>query len=159
MTDFVESQGLPLLAHLLRRVSDELVRGCEEWLPTIGIIAPTRTSSTLRLLNDRGPLTITAIASALRQSYPLVITWVRQLEKLQLVESAADDADKRKRIVSLTETGRQQVILMADADRVLSRAYQELFDEADADLLRPLWKIEHSLRSVPLAERLSRLSS
>lgn len=154
----MESQGLPLLAHLLRRVSDEFVRGCEEWLPTVGIIAPTRTSSTLRLLNERGPLTITQIAEAIRQSYPLVITWVRQLEALNIVESRSDTADKRKRIVSLTETGSRQIALIAEADRMLAQAYRDLFDEARTDLLAPLWTIEHSMRDVPFADRLAKIS-
>ena len=158
MPDFIESQGLPLLAHLLRRLSDECVRGCEQWFPTIGIIAPTRTSSTLRLLHIRGPQTITEIADAICQSYPLVITWVSQLEKLDLIESQLDSADKRKRIISLTEAGRDQVLLLQKADHVLEQAYRDLFDQAQTDLLAPLWTIEHAMREVPLADRLSRLS-
>ena len=154
MSDFVEGQGLPLLAHLLKRVSDEFVRGCDEWLPTIGITAPSRTSSTLRLLHERGPQTITEIADAIRQSHPLVITWVRQLERLHFVESRTDDADKRKRVVSLTESGRGQVALMEGADRTLERVYTGLFEEVGTDLLEPLWSIEHSLRARHFGDRL-----
>jgi DNA-binding MarR family transcriptional regulator len=87
-----------------------------------------------------------------------VITWVRQLEELNLVESRSDAADKRKRIVSLTETGTRQVALMAEPDRMLAQAYRDLFDEARTDLLAPLWTIEHSMRDVPFADRLAKIS-
>ena len=49
-TDFIENEGLAFLAHLLRRVSDRLVDGFEDWYPEAGIAAPVRTASTLRIL-------------------------------------------------------------------------------------------------------------
>ncbi len=52
--DFVKQQGLSYLAHLLRRISDELVEGVENWSAGSGLRSPARTRSTLMALSTHG---------------------------------------------------------------------------------------------------------
>src|SRR5580692_6042293 len=85
--DFIRSQGPAFLAHLLRRLSDELVRGADEWSPEVGVTAPPRTTSTLLVLDEHGPLGVTEISALLRQSHPLVITWIKQLQDGSLIKT------------------------------------------------------------------------
>ena len=85
MDDFIARQGPAFLAHLLRRLSDELIQGAALWYPTVGVTAPPRTISTLIALDDLGPLGVTELATLLRQSHPLVITWIRELTSLSFV--------------------------------------------------------------------------
>src|SRR5690242_12562275 len=61
--DFIRRQGPAFLAHLLRRLSDELVRGADDWYPQVGVAAPPRTASTLLALDERGPLGVTEISA------------------------------------------------------------------------------------------------
>ncbi len=74
--DFIRRQGPAYLAHLLRRLSDELVRGADAWYPEVGVTVPPRTTSTLLALDEHGPLGVTEISTLLRQSHPLVINWI-----------------------------------------------------------------------------------
>lgn len=152
--DFVRSEGLPFMAHVLRRLSDELVHGCERWYPLFGLTAPPRTASTLHLLLRRGPQQVTQIADALRQSHPLVITWVRQLKALDMIATAADPGDRRRTIVSLTTLGQAEATRMLAADAVIARAYRALLDEADAAVFEPLWRMEAALRERSFLDRL-----
>jgi DNA-binding MarR family transcriptional regulator len=154
-SDFVRGEGLPFLAHLLRRISDEFVHGCEQWYPTFGLIAPPRTASTLHLLLRRGPQSVTDIAAALRQSHPLIITWVRQLKALDLIATDRDLEDRRRTIVSLTERGIAEAARMLKADKVIERAYRHLMREADAPILDALWRLEAASRDCSFLDRLN----
>jgi MarR family transcriptional regulator, organic hydroperoxide resistance regulator len=152
--DFIRTQGIPFLAHLLRRVSDRMVADAADFYARAGISAPARTASTLLLLEEKGPQSITGLADTLRQSHPLVITWVRQLRKLGFVAVAADPDDGRRTLVSLTPAGRGETRRMAAALDKLGRAYAALLAEAEADLFEPLWRLDGLIVRGRLAEHL-----
>ncbi|HEY1229701.1 MAG TPA: hypothetical protein VGF26_20520, partial [Ramlibacter sp.] len=96
MSDFIQQQGPAFLAHLLRRLADELVQGAADWYPTVGVSVPPRTISTLLALDEHGPLGVTELAALLQQSHPLVIVWIRELTRLAMVKSRDDSADRRR---------------------------------------------------------------
>lgn len=153
--DFVRSEGASFLAHLLRRLSDEFVRGCEQWYPQFGLTAPPRTASTLHLLYRRGAKSVTEIATDIRQSHPLVITWIRQLKVLGLVRTLSDPNDKRRTVVVLTETGLAEARRMLKADKILEKAYKQLMREADAELFETLSRIENACKVRSFYDRLA----
>jgi len=154
MDDFIRGKGPAFLAHLLRRVSDELVRGASEWYPEAGVDAPPRTASTLLALDEHGPLGVTAIATLLRQSHPLVISWIRQLEATGLTRSRADAKDGRRTVVALTTRGKQEVARLRSALVAMEAASQQLIDEAAPGLLEALARIDDACRALPFADRL-----
>lgn len=152
--DFVQAQGAAYLAHILRRLADELVRGGGQWYPEVGVTAPPRTTSTLLLLDERGPLGVTNIASVLHQSHPLVIDWCRQLASLGLVQTQADPEDRRRSIVGLTEEGRLEVGRLRRALAIMEEASKRLADEAVPNLFEALWRMEGALRRRRFVDRL-----
>lgn len=152
--DFIESRGVGFLAHLLKRLHDEFVRGFQAWNEEVGLLAPPRTHSTLLALHEFGELSVTELASVLRQSHPLVITWIRQLKQLGLVRSAADRKDARRAVLSLTETGEKEIQRMQAVERVVEDTYRQLMAEADADVLDALWRMERACRAKSFHERL-----
>lgn len=156
MQDYIKQQGLSFLAHLLRRLSDEIVKGFTLWNAEAGIIAPPRTHSTLRALDDMGPLGVTQLAALLRQSHPLVITWIHQLKVLGLVESGPDASDRRRTVLSLTEAGMAEVQAQKRASLIMERAFERLMAEAAAEVFDGLWRIEQALREEPFVDRLRR---
>jgi len=127
MDDFIQRQGPAYLAHILRRLADELVRGAAEWYPEAGVSAPPRTTSTLLALEEHGPLGLTELAVLLRQSHPLVIDWRRQLLELGLVESQSDPEDGRRAILSLTPAGRREVRRLRLASAMILKASPNLY--------------------------------
>jgi DNA-binding MarR family transcriptional regulator len=154
MTDFIEGEGLSFLAHLMRRLSDEFVRGCTEWYPTAGLVSPPRCASTLHALHRFGPLSITDIAREISQSHPMVIRWVRQLTALGLVETQVGPTDKRRTMVTLTPAGKGEMVRSHKADAVIALAYQRLMADADAPVFEALWRMERACRDRPFEDRL-----
>jgi MarR family transcriptional regulator, organic hydroperoxide resistance regulator len=152
--DFIERQGPAFLAHLLRRLADELVRGGSLWYPQMGVTAPPRTASTLLALDERGPLGVTQLASLLRQSHPLVIGWVRQLDALGLVEARSDPQDGRRSVIALTGDGRSEILRLRGALVVMEQASRQLMDEAAPEMFGALWRMERAVRRQPFIDRL-----
>jgi DNA-binding MarR family transcriptional regulator len=154
MDDFIQHKGPAFLAHLLRRLSDELVRGASAWYPQAGVDAPPRTTSTLLALAERGPLGVTEIASLLRQSHPLVISWIRQLDAAGLIRSRADARDGRRTVIALTAKGRDEVARLREALVVMAAASQQLMDAAGPGLFEALTRMDDACRRVPFERQL-----
>lgn len=154
MDDFIHQQGPAFLAHLLRRLADELVQGAAGWYPTAGVSAPPRTISTLLALDERGPLAVTELAGLLRQSHPLVIVWIRELSRLSLVGSKTDPADRRRTLVELTGKGRKELLRVRQALETMERASAELLELGGPDTWQALWAMERGCRDRPFLQRL-----
>jgi len=154
MDDFIQRQGPAFLAHLLRRLSDELVQGASAWYPQAGITVPPRTASTLLALDEHGPLAVMELATLLRQSHPLVIVWIKQLKALGFVETRIDGNDRRRSVLSLTRTGKTQVKRLRKALIRMEAASRQLLDEAGPGVFDALWRMEQACRRQTFAARL-----
>lgn len=152
--DFIRRQGPAYLAHLLGRLSDELVRGADAWYPEVGVTAPPRTTSTLLALDEHGPMGITEISTLLRQSHPLIISWTRQLQDCGFVETRTDTDDRRRTIVALTRKGVAETRRLRKALARMGEVSQALMDEAASGLFGALWRMEQACRREPFADRL-----
>lgn len=154
MKDFIHRQGPAYLAHIFRRLADELVRGGAEWYPEAGVSAPPRTTSTLLALDEHGPLGVTELSSLLRQSHPLVIDWRRQLTELGFVETRRDPEDGRRSVLMLTVEGRREVRRLRRALVVMEKASQRLMTESGPDLFAALWRMDEALQRRSFADQL-----
>ena len=157
--DFVRTLGVPFLAHLLRRLSDRMVADAGEWEAELGIRAPPRTASTMLLLRMHGPQSVTAIADQLRQSHPLVISWIKQLRALGFVTRSSDSKDRRRTLVALTPAGVTEADRMAAMSTIIGKAYEMVMAEADVELFDGLWRLHDLLARGRLAEHLRTLAS
>lgn len=157
--DFIRGQGPAYLAHLLRRLSDELVRGADAWYPEAGVTVPPRTTSTLLALDEHGPLSVTEISALLRQSHPLVINWIKQLKAQGLIRTRIDKRDRRRTVVTLTAKGVGEVRHLRKALVRMGEASQALMDEAAPGLFHALWQMEQACRHESFEQRLRNASS
>lgn len=157
--DFIHRQGPAYLAHLLRRLSDELVRGADAWYPVVGVHAPPRTTSTLLVLDERGALGVTEISTVLRQSHPLVINWIKQLKVQGFVRTRIDKGDRRRTLVALTPKGVGEARRLRKALIGMGETSQALMDEAAPGLFDALWRMEQACRRESFADRLRESSS
>lgn len=153
-TDFIRSLGPAFLAHLLRRISDELVEADRLWHLEQDIANPPRTSSTLLALDLIGPMSVTELATRLRQSHQLAQQWVTGLRGRGLVRSASDPRDARRSVISLTAKGRREVGKLREAIAPIEHATQAMLDSIAPGLLDALWRMENRLRTTPFIARI-----
>jgi DNA-binding MarR family transcriptional regulator len=154
MNDFILAQGPAFLAHLLRRLADQLVQGAADWYPTVGVNAPARTISTLLALEAHQQLGVTELAEVLQQSHPLVIVWIKELSRLSLVTSEADPADKRRTVIRLTDEGRAELVNIRRALVAMESASLELLNLAGENTWQAIWAMERGCREQPFLQRL-----
>jgi len=159
--DFIARQGPAFLAHLLRRLSDELVQGAATWYPSMGVTAPPRTISTLLALDELGPLGITELARLLRQTHPLVITWIRELTSRSFVTAKSDPNDRRRSVVRLTARGKAEVGRARKALSAMEQASLHLLASGGDGpaLFGALWRMEGACRETPFADLLQRIAA
>ncbi len=136
--DYIQSLGLPFLAHRLRRASDLIVESTTEILHRNGFDGPARSVSTLLLLRDNGPMGVTEIGFRLRLSHPMIIKLARALGDAGLVRDEADPNDHRRRLIALTAKGAAQADLAERLSRGIGRTFEAMFAEAGADLFDAL---------------------
>jgi len=154
--DFIESLGLPFLAHRLRRASELLLEGTAAYLRDQQIAAPPRSVSTLLLLKRDGPLGITQIANRLRLTHPLIIKLVARLEEVGYVSQQISPEDRRRRVISLTEAGAEQTRRIEAGVEDIERSFRELLDEIGIDLFEGVQRLEAATRDRTMEQRLAK---
>lgn len=152
--DFVRALGLPFMAHRLRRLSELILEGSSAVLRGAGLEGPARAGSTLLLLRENGPTSITEIAYRLRLSHPLIIKLAAALAAAGLVEDESDPADSRRRLIALTGKGTAEAARIAQFSAALGRVFAAMFEEAGADLYVALERFEAAAEARPIGARL-----
>ena len=155
-TDFVAHLGRAMTAHRLRRLAEMLVDGYGRWLRDAGVTIPARALSTMRLLEEAGPLGVTEIAARLRLSHPFMINLVGTLEQGGFVAISTDARDARRRPVTLTRKGRREAARVRRVLRRLDAAFADLFAEIGVDLLEAVGRAEDACLREPFHRRLQR---
>lgn len=152
--DFVVSLGRAFVAHRLRRLSELLVDESASVRSERGIKSPTRSSSTLLLLEREGSLAVTEIAARLRLSHPLIIKMVDALTSEGFLSSEMDSSDRRRRCVSLTDAGRAEAKRVRAFTDLVDGALDGLSEEVGVDLYDVLVAFEDALHKQPFSERI-----
>lgn len=110
-------------------------------------------------LDEHGPLGVTEISALLRQSHPLVINWIKQLQAKGLVRTRIDKQDRRRTVVALTSKGISKCRHLRKALIRMGETSQALMDEAAPGLFHALWRMEQACRRESFEDRLRNSSS
>lgn len=152
--DFVSAQGLPFLAHRLRRASELILEGTMPFVHRNGYDGPARSVSTMLLLRAEEALGVTEIAHRLRLTHPLIIKLVAALAEAGLVTDEADPKDARRRVIRLTKRGEEQADRLLELNAVIAATLKSMFEEQDSDFFEALERFEQAARERPIERRL-----
>lgn len=109
--------GILGLGTRLKRLSDNLHRQIDDVYKQENIIFRGRNFPLLQLLNENESMSVTELADVLGQTHPAISQMSKKLAKEGWIYHHSDDADERRRLLSITPAG------------------YELFDQ-----LKPIWK-------------------
>lgn len=152
--DFVRSLGPAFLPHILRRLSDLMVDGGAEWVASDPTMPPLRTHSTMLALEETGQLSVTQLATLLRQSHPLVLQWLGALEKRGLVARQRDPDDGRRTMLHLTDDGVATMPAIHHVRTVNEKVTRRLMQELGDDLWERLRQLEALMAERPHVARM-----
>src|SRR3954471_4745937 len=149
--DFVKELGALTLDHRFKRLMQRLLDEAEAIYRALELPVRPRWASTLLLLHRHAPLSVTEIARRLRLSHPAVVQLLRELDEAGIAAVARDEADGRRRRVSLTPAGRRLMPKLGEVWKELEEAQLRAFREVGWDVLPLLERAEERLRPGALA--------
>jgi DNA-binding MarR family transcriptional regulator len=157
--EYLRQLGDLVIDHRLRRVMESLLRTAEEIYESRGLPFRARWTSTYLLLEQSGPLSVTEIADQIGLTHPGVIAITDEMAAADMVVSVADDVDRRRRRIELSQRGRELKPDLTALWAELARAQRKRFRDAGCDIVEVLNQVEDSLIAKSLAaEVISRVS-
>lgn len=152
--DVVRELGHLSLGTRLKRIGETLQAQTQAVLAAHGFEQPAAWFPLLAALDRLGALSVGELSQAVGVSQPVITRSLRGVEEDGLVESAADEEDRRVRRVALSLKGRD---LVRCAKREAWPAIEATVAQACAglhgDLLTQLAALEDALSDAPLLQR------
>ena len=154
--DVVRALGFLPLGSRLKRIGERLQADTQRIMDEMGVPLPAAQYPFLAALDRLGPLTVGELADAVGITQPGATRSVSQLVALGLVKARQTPEDQRRRIVSLTKKGAQQVdFARREVWPRIESAVADLCRGLSGPLLDQLAAIEDGLAALPLERRLA----
>lgn len=157
--DIISDMPFVFLGSRLKRLAEHMQADSSLLASDTGTYVPPGLYPVLALLKEETSMTVGELARAIRVSQPAITKSIQKLSEEGLVESCADNSDKRKSVAVLTSAGRS---IVARGEKIvwplLDAVVRELTDGLSGSFLDQLEELEKRLAAEPLPERASRLS-
>jgi ribosomal protein S18 acetylase RimI-like enzyme/DNA-binding MarR family transcriptional regulator len=140
--DYIAQLGLVALGSRMRAVSDRLYATADEVYRHKGLELQGRWLPLLRVLHDRGPLTVGEIAEAVGQTHSAISQLADKLTDQGWLDVVADPADKRRRRLALTAPAETDLRAAKPLWRAIEDLYAQHCREQGIDLLHALAAFE-----------------
>ncbi|HUV36774.1 MAG TPA: MarR family transcriptional regulator [Patescibacteria group bacterium] len=105
------------------------------------------------MLSKEENLTVTEMAKALGISRPAISQTASEMSKNRLISVRIDETDKRRKILALTDRGRDAVEALEPIWRAVAECTAELVTESGQDVLKAIAAIEDGIESRSLLSR------
>ncbi len=133
------------LASRLKRLGEMLLKDVSSVYRELGIDFQARWFPVFFTLGRKSPLAVTELARAIGLSHPAINQVARQMIKHGLINEMKDRQDDRKRLLSLTDSGRQLLHRLEPVWEEIRIANRDLLVESKTDLLGDLSRVEELL--------------
>lgn len=157
IADVVREMGYLTLGSRFRRVGERLQSEVQRVLDDLDVPVQSSQFPALAAIDRLGPLTVGDLAEAIGITQPGATRVMTQLSEIGLFDVRQSSEDQRRRLISLTDKGRQ---LVETSKRNLwpriDAAVAEICAELTGPLLEQLTALEHDLATTPLHHRITR---
>lgn len=155
--DFIQDLGHLALGSRLKRLSDQMMSSVQEIYRQAGVDFEPRWFPLYRLLADHGPQTVGEAADALGLTHAAISQTARMMTKEKVITSKKDPRDERRRVLSLTESGRAALPRLRPLWSDLERAVREMVSFGGVDILAAIDGIEQAMQREPFPDRCLRI--
>lgn len=151
--DFLDELNELALGSRLKRLSEQFVSQASEIYQYFGIDIQPKWFTLLALLHKRKQLTVVEAAESLGLSQPAISQFCQQLAKQKLIDFVVCEKDARRRLITLSETGKNSVEKMQPIWAAVQHAAKEISQAQNNNLLLAIQKCEQALRHQSLKQR------
>lgn len=152
--DLIYELGELALATRLKRLSERLSTDVSKIYKESDVDFEAKWFLILTLLQKEKIMTITAIADSLQLSHPAIIQFVQELSQKNLIKTVTDKNDGRKRMVSLTTTGKKTLAQIAPILESIKAENKKWIEGASANILTILTELEQALDEKSMYQRI-----
>ena len=158
--DFLNELAELALGSRLKRMSERMLASASDVYQEFGMDINPKWFTLMALLdskdNNKQVLSIVEASNLLGLSQPALSQFCKELQNEKLIKIFKDQSDSRKRILSLTAKGREQVKQLKPIWDAVQQAAVDLCTEHNNDFYRSLLLLEKSFSSESLLTRTRR---
>lgn len=148
----IDESGILAIATRLQRLSDQIRKDGFQVYKAYGFDFEPKWFPVMYTLFHKPVLSVVEIAAEIGYTHPSTISLLKELEKEKLIRSKKDKIDERKRLLQLTEKGRELVGQMQPVWDVLRAATAEMID-SENNLMKAIEEVEARLKEKSFFER------
>jgi DNA-binding MarR family transcriptional regulator len=152
--DLITELGELAIATRLKRLSERLSTDANKIYKELDLNFEAKWYLVLELLNRRKVLSIVDIADELKLTHPAIVQFADQMLKAKLITAHKDSKDGRKRLVSLSASGKKLLKQLSPILAILKSENERWLNQADANLLTILGQLEKALDEKTLYQRM-----
>jgi DNA-binding MarR family transcriptional regulator len=151
--DYLDELAELALGSRLKRLSEKMLSDAANVYREFGIDAQPKWFTLLALLHDKKHVNVVEAAELLGLSQPAISQFSRQLADKGLVNVSISKEDSRRKVLSLSKKGKEEVQRMLPMWQSVQVAAAQLCTELENDFYQSLKKCEQALSDKTLLQR------
>lgn len=151
---FIQSLGELALGTRFKLLSDQLYDAVDAVYTQCNAGIESRWFVYLKLLEDRGPQSVTEIAQAVGTTQPAVSQLAPKLQARGLVKRKRDPKDERRSLLELTPQGKRALAALAPVWQAIRERVQARIAHSGHDLMAAIAAFEAQLDASALAQEI-----
>ena len=148
-----KSQSL-VLGNLLQRLTENLRKEAQLFYRSQNIDFEPKWFPVIYVLSQKKAISVVELSQEIGYSHPTTISLLKELEKKELIGSAKDAKDERKRLITLTEKANELIQQLQPLWAVMTQALVELTD-TENNLYKAINEVNQNLKTKNLFDRMT----
>ncbi|MDJ1481888.1 MarR family transcriptional regulator [Cytophagaceae bacterium YF14B1] len=148
----IDEAGLLAIASRLQRLSELIRKDGQQIYKAHQIDFEPKWFPVMYALHSRTVLSVVEIAAEIGYTHPSTISLLKELEKQKLIQSKRDKTDERKRLILLSNKGKQLVEQMKPVWSIITEAITDLTDTQN-NLMQAIIEVEEQLKKKSFSQR------
>ncbi|MBS1604217.1 MAG: MarR family transcriptional regulator [Bacteroidetes bacterium] len=148
----IDELGILAISTRLQRLSEQLRKDGVLIYKDCGIDFEPKWFPVIYTLYRKPGLGVVELAAEIGYAHPSTISLLKELEKERLILSRKDRQDERKRILRLSDKGKQLVQEMEPVWKIMTEAIEEITNTRN-NLMKAIIEVEARLRERSFFER------
>jgi len=150
--NIIDNAGVLAISTRLQRLSEQIRKDGVLIYKDHGIEFEPKWFPVMYVLYNKSVLSVVELATEIGYTHPSTITLLKELEKEKLIRSKKDKADERKRLIQLTERGRELVSRMGPVWDLMITTMTDITNTTN-NLMQAIEEVEAKLRKKSFVDR------
>lgn len=143
-----------VLGNLLQRLTENLRKEAQLFYKSQNIDFEPKWFPVIYVLSQKKAISVVELSQEIGYSHPTTISLLKELEKKDLIGSAKDAKDERKRLITLTEKANELIQQLQPLWAVMTQALVELTD-TENNLFKAINEVNQNLKTKNLFDRMT----